>query len=304
MPSCYCCYCQRQNHYGPIPDVAQARCASCRAPISVYKCFSCMKLSAHPQGALRGRCPHCFTVTRGSGAGLPWVPFRMPVRAVRAGASHVSAIGPATVVPPGLMGMPGGGPGGMSTSSSSGAASSSSSGGALSVAPVPVVRISLLHAAGLMRNTVVSARPGLSVLAAGQDVTGCGRLLIGIGGRDVTHVGVHEQASCAFGHYLLSDSFMSCIPVVGVSFVTRRTYLAHVLNPFGYEGLFGNWDRACRIMIVRKETPPNHVRNVGFLKTHLEKLFPGAVEIVDTGFNLSNMGVVVCNSTCLAYRTG
>lgn len=307
MPSCYCCYCRRQNHYGPIADVTDTRCVSCRTPISVYKCFSCMKLSAHPRGALRGRCPHCFTMTRGSGAGLPWVPFRMPVHAVRSGASHVSTLVPATLAPPRLMGMPGGGPTGMgastSTSTSSGAASSSSSGGALSVVPVPVVRISLLHAAGLMRNTAVSARPGLSVLAAGQDVTGCSRLLIGINGRDVTHVGVHEQASCAFGHYLLSDSFMSCIPVVGVSAVTRRTYLAHVQAPFGYKELFGGWDPAVRIMIVRKETPPNHVRNVGLLEGFLKGMFPGAVEVVDTGFNLSNMGVVVCNSTCLTYRT-
>ena len=59
---------------------AAGACQYCRKSIDLYKCFSCMKVSAFVPGNWPGKCPKCFTMVR---SGLP-LPPTLPRAAVSA----------------------------------------------------------------------------------------------------------------------------------------------------------------------------------------------------------------------------
>lgn len=114
-----------------------------------------------------------------------------------------------------------------------------------------------------------------------------------------TRVGTGCQASSADG-YLVSDSFESCIPVVGLS--ATRTYLAHMNGWGNREALFSTWEQNMRVMIVKKSAPANHANLIEPLRQFLHGKFTGGAFVQATGWGGVSTAVMVRRSTCIAYR--
>ena len=70
MPQSACPYC---NAYIQVPNVGDRDldvCPYCNRPLLLYKCFSCMKVTAFRPNLLPAACPKCFTIIR-TAAPLP-----------------------------------------------------------------------------------------------------------------------------------------------------------------------------------------------------------------------------------------
>lgn len=82
-----------------VPNVVNSQdssCQYCRKPIWLYKCFSCMKVTAFAPGSKPPKCPHCFTMVR-SGAPLPPSPPK-PIVSVASGVRPIEMFDPGIAI--------------------------------------------------------------------------------------------------------------------------------------------------------------------------------------------------------------
>jgi DNA-directed RNA polymerase subunit RPC12/RpoP len=64
MPFCKCYACKVSFQVENIDTSTLAECPYCKQELNLYKCFSCMKVSAINVDDPPDKCPHCFTLLR------------------------------------------------------------------------------------------------------------------------------------------------------------------------------------------------------------------------------------------------